>query len=175
MFVKENRATCSYKFNLQGDSKSTDINCVIYNGETISDNQRLPETFHEYFISVGDRLARDIPASSNDVDSYLRKLRKVESRFKFKCIRPTDVWDILNKMKSGKASGIHMISNSILKISKDIISNSLSDIFNESLSQQIFPDDFKVARITPIHNGSERDYVGNYRPMPILCISQFQA
>ena len=37
-----------------------------------------------------------------------------------------------------------MISNSILKISKDIISNSLSDIFNESLSQQFFPDDVNV-------------------------------
>ena len=110
---------------------------------------------------VGERLARDIPANSNDVDSYLRKLRKVESRFKFKCTCPKDVWDILNKLKSGKASGMHMISNSILKISKDIISNSLSDIFNESLSQQIFPDDFKVTRVTPIHKGGERDDVGN--------------
>ena len=63
---------------------------------------------------------------------------------------------------------MHTISNSILKISKDIISNSLSDIFNESLSQQIFPDDFKVARVTPIHKGDERDDVGNYRPFSIL-------
>ena len=61
-----------------------------------------------------------------------------------------------------------MISNSSLKISKDIISNSLSDIFNESLSQQIFPDDFKVARITPIHKGGDRDDVGNYRPISNL-------
>ena len=123
---------------------------------------------NEHFISVGERLAGDIPTSSNDVDSYLRKLRKVESLFKFKCIRPKDVWDILNKLKSSKASGMHMISNSILKISKDIISNSLSDIFNESLSQQKFPDDFKVARVTLIHKGGERDDVGNYRPISIL-------
>ena len=138
------------------------------NGETISDNQRLPETFNEHFISIGEKLARGIPASSNDVDSYLRKLRKVESRFKFKCIRPKDVCDILNKLKSGKASRMHMISNSILKISKDIISNSLSDIFNELLSQQKFPDDFNVARVTPIHKGGERGDVGNYRLISIL-------
>ena len=73
------------------NSKSTDIDCVIYNGETISDNQRLPEIFNEHFISVGERIAGGIPTSSNDVDSYLRKLRKVESRFKFKCIRAKDV------------------------------------------------------------------------------------
>ena len=152
------------------NSKSNDIDCVIYNGETISDNQRLPETFNEHFISIGEELARDIPASSNNVDSYLRKLRKIESQFKFKCIRPEDVWDILNKLKSGKASGMHMISNSILKISKDIISNSLSDIFNELLSQQIFPDDFKVVRVTPIHKGSERDDADNYRPILSTCI-----
>ena len=110
------------------NNKSTDIDCVIYNGETISDSQRLPETFNEHFISIGEKLARDIPASSNDVDSFLRKLRKVESQFKFKCIRPKDVWDILNKLKSSKAIGMHMISNSFLKISKHIISDSLSDI-----------------------------------------------
>ena len=63
---------------------------------------------------------------------------------------------------------MHMMSNSILKIPKDIISNSLSDIFNESLSQKIFPDDFKVARVTPIHKGGERDDIGNYRPISIL-------
>ena len=134
----------------------------------ISDNQRLSETFNKHFISVGERLARDIPASSNDVDSYMRKLRKVENRFKFKHICPKKVWDILNKLKIGKASGMHITSNSILKISKDIISNSLSDIFNESLSQQMFPDDFKVARVTPFHKESERDDVGNYRPISIL-------
>ena len=63
---------------------------------------------------------------------------------------------------------MHMIPKSILKISKDIISNSLSDIFNESLSQQIFLDDFKIARVTPIHKRDERDGVGNYRPISIL-------
>ena len=121
--------------------------------------QILPETFNEYFISIGEKLAKDIPASSNDVDFYLRKLRKVESQ---------DVCDILNKLKSGKTSGMHMISNSILKISKDIISNSLSNTFNKSLSQQIFRDDLKVARLTPIHKGGERDDVGNYRPLSTL-------
>ena len=63
---------------------------------------------------------------------------------------------------------MHMISNWILKISKHIISNSLSDIFNESLSQQIFPEEFKVARVTTIHTGGERDDVGNYRSISIL-------
>ena len=52
---------------------------------------------------------------------------------------------------------MHMIPNSILKISKDIISHSLSDIFNESLCQQFFPDDFNVARVTPTYKGGERD------------------
>ena len=60
---------------------------------------------------------------------------------------------------------MYMISDSILKISNDIISKSLSDIFTESLSQQILPDDFKVARVTPIHKGGEQDDVCNYRPI----------
>ena len=50
---------------------------------------------------------------------------------------------------------MYMISDSILNISNDIISKSLSDIFTESLSQQILPDDFKIARVTPIYKGGE--------------------
>ena len=33
---------------------------------------------------------------------------------------------------------------------------------------KFFLDDFKVARVTPIHKGGERDDVSNYRPISIL-------
>ena len=62
-----------------------------------------------------------------------------------------------------------MIPNKILKCSKDVISRSLTDIFNASIQSGIFPDDFKIAGVTPIFKEGEKGDVSNYRPISILC------
>ena len=86
----------------------------------------------------------------------------------FKMTKPTDVYNILNKLKNGKAIGMHLIPNKIFKSIKEIIAISLSDVFNASILTKIFPDDFKIARITPIFKGGEAEDKGNYKPISIL-------
>ena len=83
-------------------------------------------------------------------------------------IKPTDVYNILKKLKNGKATGMHLIPNKIFESVKEITANSLSNLFNASILTKIFPDDFKIARITPIFKGGEADDIGNYRPISIL-------
>ena len=90
------------------------------------------------------------------------------AKFKFKMINSTDVYNILSKLKNGKATGMHLIPNKILKSVKEIIANSLSDVFNASIPTKIFPDDFKIARVTPILKGGEAEDIGNYRAISIL-------
>ena len=67
-----------------------------------------------------------------------------------------------------KATGLHMISNSVLKGAKDIIAPSMADIFNASIERKIFPDDFKTARVTPIFKCGDKEDLGNYRPISII-------
>ena len=69
---------------------------------------------------------------------------ETNKRFSFKYIQPTQVLQVLSKLKNGKAVGIHNIPNKSLKLSKDIISNSLADIFNASIINNIFLVDFKI-------------------------------
>ena len=90
------------------------------------------------------------------------------ARFKFKLIKLTDVYNILSKLQNGKAIGMHLIPHKILKSVKEIIANSLSDVFNASILNKIFPDDFKIARVTPVFKGGEAGDIGNYRPISIL-------
>ena len=46
-------------------------------------------------------------------------------------------------------------------------------IFNLSLEQAIFPDDLKIARVTPVFKAGNENEVGNYRPISILsCFSK---
>ena len=45
-----------------------------------------------------------------------------------------------------------------------------TDIFNESFKTGIFPDLPKLAHVTPIHKGTSRLVVTNYRPISVLPI-----
>ena len=46
-------------------------------------------------------------------------------------------------------------------------------IFNLSLAKGIFPDDLKIARVTPVFKAGNENEVGNYRPISILhCFSK---
>jgi hypothetical protein len=55
---------------------------------------------------------------------------------------------LLHGLGHNKASGIDGISSRILKLSAAVISPSLTSIFNQSILTGIFPNDWKIARIT---------------------------
>ena len=93
---------------------------------------------------------------------YLSITGKFTSGFRFKKIHPKSVFAILSKLKNGKASGTSMIPNKVLKSAKHITSGSLTDIFNASLESNSFPDDLKVAGVTPIFKNGERNDLQNY-------------
>ena len=64
-----------------------------------------------------------------------------------------------------------MHPNKILKSVKEIIANSLSDVFNASIQTKIFPNDFKIARVTPIFKGGEAEDIGKLQAYLNSCIS----
>ena len=134
----------------------------------ITDEKKISERFNDHFVSLGEKLALGIPGSSCSSSDYLSKVKTNGAKFKFQMIEPTDVYNILSKLKNGKAAGIHLIPNKILKSVKEIIANSLSDVSSASIVTKIFPDDFKIVRVKPIFKGGEAEDIGNYRPISIL-------
>jgi hypothetical protein len=52
--------------------------------------------------------------------------------------------------------------------SRKTILKSLKNIFNLSLNTGIFPDDWKIARVTPIYKSESKTDCGNYRPISII-------
>ena len=74
----------------------------------------------------------------------------------------------MDKLKTGKASGMDLMSNKFLKIAKNILAKSLCDIFNASIESKIFAQDFKIAKVTPIFKGGLTDDLSNYRLISVL-------
>ena len=55
----------------------------------------------------------------------------------------------------------------MLKLSKDVIANSLSDLFNVCIDASVFPSDFKMARIAPSFKSDDQEDLKNYRPISV--------
>ena len=150
-------------------NKSTSINEINIDGKVVSDGKSISDVLNDHFVSIGNKLAGEILDPVKTSIDYLSKTGKIDTRSSFKRIQPKQVFDILSKLKKGKAMGQNMIPNQILKSSKNIISQSLADIFNASLKSSIFPDDLKIARVAPIFKEGDRDDMTNYRPISVLC------
>ena len=65
-----------------------------------------------------------------------------------------------------KATGLDKIPNRLLKIAADVVTPSLTGVFNQSLMTGIFPSDWKLAEVSPIFkNGSTTN---SYRPISVI-------
>jgi hypothetical protein len=88
-------------------------------------------------------------------------------------LRPTtsvEVSKLYSSISDKKATGLDQIPCKLLKLSAPIVSKSLCDIFNLSIQTAVFPDDWKLAKISPIYKGDAKDNVGNYKPISVLSV-----
>ena len=80
------------------------------------------------------------------------------------------VFVLLSKLSRSKATGLDIISSRLLPECPDLIAESLSYIFNRSIVTGIFPDEWKYAKVVPIHKQGKRNCPDNYRPISIVSV-----
>ena len=59
------------------------------------------------------------------------------------------------------------IPRRLLRDGAEEITPSLTNFFNASINSGIFPDDFKLAIISPIYKSGDKTICDNYRPISI--------
>ena len=104
----------------------------------------------------------------NDIDP-MRFLAPIDgSSFNFICITLQETIDALNDIKFSKSLGIDGISIKLLKDASNIVAGPLVNIFNVSLQRAIFPNDWKLAKVTSIFKEGNKPDCGNYRPISVI-------
>jgi hypothetical protein len=73
----------------------------------------------------------------------------------------------IKKINIRKVTGIAGTSPKLLHIALPIISKSLSQLINISISTSTFPDQLKLAQVTPLHKNNSSLENGNYRPVSV--------
>ena len=147
-------------------SSDTTINELNIDGFNITSTQEMANGFNEYFTNIGPNLASSIDDSNTSFRLFVKPAKSKLDRFKL--VSVSRVIKLLNGLSNCKATGLDKISGRILKVATNSIAPSLTHIFNHGLISNCFPDEWKMARLVPIHKKGPRDLIENYRPISIL-------
>ena len=124
----------------------------------MTDPASIVNTFVQHFSSVA------VPSPS----TFKCQITPVSTSFSFKKITEEDVLKKLSGLDERKATGPDMIPAKLLKIVAPAISTSLTKLFNYSLSQGVFPLEWKQANVMPVPKSGDRHMVNNYRPISVI-------
>ena len=125
--------------------------------------------FKDHFSTTGTKLANEVPLVT-DGSSYTDYIASSNNKFIFSSISSSNVFSLLNKLSKSKATGLENISAKLIRECANLISIPLCNIFNNSLSSGLFPDDWNCARVTPLFKQGERTDVNNYQPISVISI-----
>ena len=68
----------------------------------------------------------------------------------FNSVTTSEVYKLLNNVNLKKAAGTNKIPPKLAKISAELLSQSLADAINNSISKGVFPHVAKIASVSPI-------------------------
>ena len=143
-----------------------DLSNIYHNNVFIDDKTTMANVFNNYFSSIGENLARDIPPSNRQFHNFLDQPNP-DSLF----FLPTNRYEILKivaKLQNKKSSGHDGVNNFAFKKIILSIVDPLVHIFNLSITQGYVPNSMKIAKVIPLFKTGERHHVNNYRPISLL-------
>ena len=143
-------------------------NSIENNGQTLTKECDMLEALNHHFVSVGLNLAKKIEVKPED--DFLKHITPVRDKMKFKAIDDEYVLNAISRLEKGKASGPDKVSVSLVQDAAKSISYPLALIYNSSLKNGVFPEIWKIAKITPIYKSGARTDVNNYRPISVISV-----
>ena len=136
---------------------------LLINNKLISDFKVKANHFNHFFAS------QCIPLNNNsklpENQTYVTSTKLSSAKFE-----DTEIINIIRSLNVSKAHGHDDISIRMLQICDSAIVKPLSIIFNNCITQSIFPDIWKKSNICPIHKKGDRQAINNYRPVSLLPI-----
>ena len=88
----------------------------------------------------------------------------------FQTVDEEYILNAIHRLEKGKASGPDMVTISLVKDAAISIAYPLMMIYNASLINGIFPDAWKLARVTLIYKSGPKTDTNNYRPISVVSV-----
>lgn len=150
---------------IKPNKKMNDSTIILkVNNVNVSSPKEVAEEFSKYFNTVPDLLNKDVLRITGELT-----LKNMNPRtFFFHPAIETDIIEIVKNLKNSNSVGEDHISTNILKKCAHLVVSPFVHIINCSLSEGIFPDKLKIAKIKPIYKSGDQTEIKNFRPISLL-------
>ena len=160
---------------------------LVETDEIITKDVEVAEKFNNFFINSVENLdiksyIPSIEDKNENLDDIIKQYENHPSvlkikeqvgsvdKFKFTEITVENMNKEIGNLDPRKVSVKDDIPAKVLIKSKDIVSEHLVNIYNNSKNNSFFPKELKLADVTPIHKKEETTLMKNYRPVSLLPI-----
>ena len=147
--------------NKKSASKKT-FNLFDMEKNEIVDPANTANFINECFTNIGPKLAQNFKEpwsyNGNTLEISVDELQ-------------TDITEILklcNEINVNKSSSINHLSSEIIREAFVAVPQKMVELFNMSFNLSEIPDDWKIAKVTPLPKAGNSEDVGNLRPVSIL-------
>ena len=143
---------------------------MIIDDQETFDQGKIANCFNKFFVDIGPKLASMIPESQTKFDQYLNLHQTFMGEAN---LTDDEVKEALRSLKPNRSPGYDNISLNVVNETSDIFFTPLKYIFKLLLQQEIFPENLKIAKVSPIYKKDEKFLLTNDRPVAVLpCFSK---
>ena len=140
--------------------------------ESITNMHCIAEDFNTFFTEIGPNLAIKINPPRKYFHEYLKEYQTCQPE---NVISVNGLKYAVFSLKINRNLGYDDISFNVVKKCFGVLYKPLLPIFNLSIQTGIFPDELKIASVTPIFKAGVNWNLGNYRPISVLpCFSKIR-
>ena len=123
------------------------------------------DKFNTFFANVGKQLADKIPKCQ-----YEWHLPDSIYNFETQQVEVSYVYKLLRLLKDRSNLDVINMDSKLLHIAAEELSPTLTAIINLSISTGYLPEDWKLAKVTPVYkNKGAKNDCGSYRPISVIC------
>jgi len=140
-----------------------EIDKLIVDNNSITDKKNIAKSFRDHFETCALKLADNIPDHGE-----CEILIEQQPEWSFQKITRKELLDTIESLVPKASCGYDLLSNRMIKTEKIRFCNLILDLINETVTNGIFPDALKIAKVLLIFKKGDKTNMTNYRPISLL-------
>ena len=132
-----------------GPQRQSNIGSIKAGDTHIEDPTEIANEFNEFFVNIVTKLKEPVTNTNHDkLKEYCQSKLPTDMKFTIPQIQTGKVFKFLFTMDVSKATGTDLIGPCLLKLAAPYIAEEVTFICNQSISNSVFPNKWKEAKVT---------------------------
>ena len=138
-------------------------------GKSIIDPIEVSNSFNKFFTSIGSSLSNNLSSQNlGNLGATSSSTNNCKHSLFLKPMTTFDVKKYISNLEINKSTRSDCPSIKFVKLTSNLVSPIIADIFNQCIIEGVFPNSLKIAEVIPIFKKGDKTKINNYRPISLL-------